>query len=46
MKEERFMIHLDLTCGSLEYTGETLPLEVLQPLLELLAKAGLIRAAA
>lgn len=42
MTEGKWMMHLDLRCGSIEYVGTDLPPEALAALMDVLARLGLV----
>ena len=42
MTERKWMMHLDLRCGSIEYVGTDLPPEALAALMDVLARLGLV----
>ena len=42
MTESKWMMHLDLRCGSIEYVGTDLPPEALAALMDVLARLGLV----
>lgn len=43
MPERKWMMHLDLTCGSLEFIGTDLAAEVIADLVAALQKLGVLK---
>ena len=43
MPTGKWMMHIELTCGSIEYVGETLPPETLTALVAALQKLGIVK---
>lgn len=42
MTESKWMMHLDLRCGSIEYVGTDLPPETLAALMDVLMRLGAV----
>ena len=43
MPTSKWMMHIELTCGSIEYAGEALPPETLTALVAALQKLGIVK---
>ena len=43
MPTSKWMMHIELTCGSIEYVGEALPPETLTALVAALQKLGVVK---
>ena len=43
MPTSKWMMHIELTCGAIEYVGETLPPETLTALVAALQKLGIVK---